>query len=116
MNTLSQMFQEIAERHPEYTKLDGTPYLCPQCHDCVDAPGLCEVCQREHELGYQVLRKTGRLANGAERDGGVIYHAVLFDNYKAVCGTQPGRRSVGWSSYHGEKVTCQACIKRLTQN
>lgn len=122
MNTLSQMFQEIIERHQEYVKLDGTPYTeieyhtCQQCHVHIDHPGLCETCETENGLGYQILRKTGRLANGAERDGGEIYHAVRFDKYKAVCGTQPGRRSVGWSNYHGEKVTCQACIKRLTQN
>lgn len=58
-------------------------------------------------------RLAGRCANGAEADGGRIYHAVVRGSWSALCGAKPGRRSAGWSSYPGETVTCSRCAKRL---
>lgn len=59
---------------------------------------------------YEILRKTGRCANGNEMDGGVLYHAVI--DGKALCGTTPSRLS-SWGLWSGEKVTCPKCIKKL---
>jgi len=60
---------------------------------------------------------TGRCINGAERDGGKLWHAVNEDDYPswktALCGAKPGERGNGWSSYPGEKITCPRCNKRL---
>lgn len=57
---------------------------------------------------YEPRRLTGRCSNGAERDGGVVYHAVA--GWKAACGAEPGRRSAGWSQHGGEAVTCPKCL------
>jgi len=61
-------------------------------------------------MKYEILRKTGRLANGFEGGRGSLYHAVISST--ALCGTEPGRLS-SWSVYEGEKVTCGKCLKRL---
>lgn len=61
---------------------------------------------------YLVLRKTGRCANGNERDGGRAYHAVR--NGRALCGTEPGRLS-GWSDSAGENVTCARCLHKIVR-
>ena len=64
-------------------------------------------------------RLAGRCANGAERDGGVRYHAriVCEDNYAhhtAICGATYGKRSGGWSYYEsGKDVNCPRCVKKL---
>lgn len=58
-------------------------------------------------------RLAGRCANGAERDGGRIWHGVSGSSWVAVCGVQPGRRSAGWSSRVGEAITCPRCRKTL---
>ena len=51
--------------------------------------------------------KAGRLANGFENDKGRIVHGLLDNSYKALCGTKPGKRSVGWlpftKIYHKKK-------------
>ncbi len=60
----------------------------------------------------KILRKTGRCANGGERDGGRIYHAV--ENHKALCRAEPGRLS-GWSSSEGENITCARCLRKLSK-
>jgi hypothetical protein len=61
----------------------------------------------------RVLRLSGRCADGAERDGGTLFHAVPTDHYMALCGAKPGRRSAGWSAYSGEAVTCAPCLRKL---
>jgi len=69
--------------------------------------------------GYQIRRKTGMCRNGAERDGGVLFHAVAEDEHtfgKALCGTKPGSRGNGWQVVEeGEPyvVTCKRCLARL---
>lgn len=62
-------------------------------------------------MSYAILRKTGRLRSGHERDKGPVYHAVI-DNHFALCGTEPGRLSE-WSAYQGDAVTCPRCEKKL---
>jgi hypothetical protein len=64
-----------------------------------------------------IRRMTGRCSTGAERDGGVRYHAVDEETWrgwgKALCGAQPGPRGNGWSSTPGDEVTCPRCLKKL---
>jgi hypothetical protein len=61
---------------------------------------------------YRVLRKTGRCANGYERDAGRAYHAVRAG--RALCGTEPGRLS-GWSDQSGDNVTCPRCLHKIVR-
>jgi hypothetical protein len=61
----------------------------------------------------RILRLTGRCANGGERDGGLHFHAVIGDDWEALCGASPGRRSAGWSSYPGTEVTCPRCLSKI---
>ena len=61
---------------------------------------------------FDILRLTGARRNGAERDGGRLYHAV--EGYRALCGKEPGRLS-DWSTYPGERVTCKRCVARLEE-
>ena len=89
----------------------------PVCEKCrmreVQMSGyFCELCTKEQAQGFEALSMTGRCANGAQRDAGILYHAVKIGEWKAVCGAVHGRRS-RWSEYHGEKVTCKRCIKKL---
>ena len=69
--------------------------------------------------GLVPLRMTGRCSSGAERDGGVRYHAVTAGSHyswvKALCGAKPGDRGNGWGGYKGDKVTCPRCLKKLSQ-
>jgi hypothetical protein len=66
------------------------------------------------------LMKPGRCANGAQRDHGTLVHAVDTE-YEwgsmeaALCGTRPGRRTPGWSSYEHAAATCPKCLKKLAQ-
>lgn len=59
--------------------------------------------------------KTGRCANGAERDRGRIAHAVVCRGVSgptfqaALCGAVPGRLSSGWSDYGGMAAALQRC-------
>ncbi len=62
---------------------------------------------------YYVARKTGRCANGSESDGGTLWHAIPKDSYVSLRGTEPGKRSAGWSEHEGQKVTCPRCMKKL---
>lgn len=81
------------------------------------------------------LRLAGRCLDGAERDGGRLFHAVpvpiteddkaaprtateahlveLANYGVALCGAKPGRQSVGWSAHGGDEVTCKRCLKKL---
>ena len=68
----------------------------------------------------------GRLRSGRDRSG-TVYHAVEGQNDygfgKALCGKQPGKRSVGWMSagyalprdYDGPPIAinCPRCMKKL---
>ena len=68
----------------------------------------------------------GRLANGAERDRGLLVHLVPDPggpdhtrgnrSKQALCGAKPGRRSVGWSHWNTNldpgPATCPRCLKR----
>lgn len=65
-----------------------------------------------------IYRKAGRCANGAERDGGNIYHAVPKLSWVALCGDKPGRHSGGWGNegvVEGGPTapTCPACVRLL---
>jgi len=72
-----------------------------------------------------ILRMTGRCANGAERDGGRLWHAVRATERSgligvspwatAVCGKIPGHGGNGWSGAAGDEITCKRCIARLAQ-
>lgn len=98
------------------------PHYCARCRDLmsenqeVRAEGdICEICKAEEARGYQIMQLLGRLRNGAARDHGILNHAVKLGEWKAVCGAQPGRRSVGWVRAYDleEGVTCPRCIKRM---
>jgi hypothetical protein len=69
------------------------------------------------------LIKPGRCANGAQRDGGTLVHAVDTEDdwgswgsfTPALCGTRPGRLTPGWSSYQYDTATCPRCLKKLAR-
>lgn len=63
---------------------------------------------------YTPMRKTGRCANGAERDRGTQWHAVQYGFLAALCGTTPGRRS-DWSLHTGGAVTCPRCLRKIVR-
>lgn len=68
----------------------------------------------EAELDYKAKVKAGRLANGAELDHGHISHAVNL--HGALCGTKPGKRSVGWVDPYPEvdpPITCEKCLEAI---
>jgi hypothetical protein len=121
MNIMQRIF-ELAEQTPQpepqvlYTV---TPFpKCARCRefDVAMENDFCEQCTREQMQGYEVLVMLGRLSNGFESDHGTRYHAVKFGSHKAVCGAQPGRRSVGWTfdpRGHGKEITCPRCIAKL---
>src|SRR5688572_12887157 len=60
---------------------------------------------------YYIGRLAGRCADGFERDGGSLYHAVK--GWSALCGAKPGRRSAGWSEHQGDRVTCPKCQRKI---
>lgn len=59
-------------------------------------------------------RKTGRCADGFQRDAGRVVHLVEVSDdmdggwTRAFCGTRPGRLSAGWSTAD-DPVTCSIC-------
>jgi len=54
---------------------------------------------------------TGRCANGYERDGGDIVHALQEgDSFVALCGAKAGKRSAGWSVWEDDDLTCMRCL------
>lgn len=65
-------------------------------------------------------RKGGRCWNDAHRDSGYVIHAVEeqkgggFWGDKALCGTEPGRRSYGWTGSDKE-INCEKCLKKLAK-
>lgn len=69
------------------------------------------------------VSKAGRCANGFERGRGVIIHYLnatekQIDSgafwLKALCGTETGRRSVGWTQRPESEVTCKKCLKKAS--
>lgn len=66
---------------------------------------------------YSNVYKAGRAWNGAHRDAGTIVHLVEGENpngswfTKSLCGTEPGRRSYGWSPTSKE-VNCKKCLDK----
>lgn len=68
---------------------------------------------------YRPAVKLGRLASGAQSDHGMVIHAVPpeVNHYgfgRAMCGTEPGRRSVGWATdYEGRAITCERCRRKV---
>lgn len=72
-------------------------------------PGMCQ--RDPNAIVFSYL--AGRCANGAERDGGTLYHAVR--GWRALCGAEPGRASAGWSSHLGTKATCPRCLAKLAR-
>ncbi len=61
-------------------------------------------------------RLAGRCANGCERDAGSIAHAVPAgtSHETALCGAEPGRRSVGWSD-QSQAIDCPRCIRAVSR-
>lgn len=122
MASLGQIFERIVEgTGPDLSPPTSPPAVKPVvCRDCFAATedlndaGLCPRCQAEHDRGYRIQSLGGRCRNGAERDAGRLFHAVPVGSYRALCGAEPGRTSVGWSSWgRGEEVTCSRCKSRL---
>lgn len=67
-----------------------------------------------------VRRLSGRLANGAERGKGSVYHAVTSTSEwtTAICGAKPGRRSgAGFIEPvdTAQTVTCTRCLAKLSR-
>ncbi len=65
----------------------------------------------------------GRCTNGLERGQGRNLHAVPAAEVrrsfgfagKAMCGAQPGRRSVGWTVCESQPVTCPRCQRAIAR-
>lgn len=61
--------------------------------------------------------KGGRCWNGAHRDAGILVHIIEGEETngywggKALCGTEPGKRSYGWAKT-SRQPTCAKCIKK----
>jgi len=125
--TFAEQFQKILDSCPDVEpERDPAPER-PQCAMCrtygadLNESGLCARCQVDFDRGYTVSAKAGRCANGAERDGGTLFHARLLDNecfpeWEPVCGSAPGPRSAGWSTWRpspDQPVTCTRCLAKL---
>lgn len=74
---------------------------------------ISQVLNKEILLDYRPCAKLGRLANGGQLDHGQIVHAV--NKFGALCGTKPGRKSIGWSEPDYDHVTCPACLERIVE-
>jgi hypothetical protein len=116
MATFADHINTIMAKAPvgQTVEADAPEYWCDCYSAKVSVEGdLCPRCTKEHTQGYQVMSLIGRAANGMQLDSGIRYHAVPFGTRLAKCGAKPGRRSAGWSSYHGDDVTCPRCLKKL---
>lgn len=122
MQDFNDFFTRYIEDHPapevvERKEPVPSPQYCTRCREIlsngeVGISDPCPRCQREIEQGYGSFQLLGRLRNGAARDHGILTHAVKNGEWRAVCGAQPGRRSVGWvRSYGDETITCPRCVK-----
>jgi hypothetical protein len=118
MTSLYQQIEKIAAKTTELPPVYWVEER-PRCYKCRDSEvqlqgDYCEFCTTEQTQGYEALTMTGRCANGAQRDSGILYHAVMIGQYKAVCGATHGKRS-RWSEYHGDKVTCKRCADKIAK-
>lgn len=122
MTNFTEFFKKYVEEHPAPEIItDPKPeksqtQYCTRCREILSngEGDPCLRCKREIENGYGAFQMLGRLRNGAARDHGILTHAVKNGEWRAVCGAQPGRRSVGWvRSYNDETITCPRCLKRL---
>jgi len=118
MTTFFEQLKELADNTPEPAPVywvEARP-RCDQCREfeVMEQGEICEQCKKEWAQHYQVMSLAGRCANGSELDHGTRYHAVEFDSNRAMCGTKPGRRSVGWTREYKD-VTCPRCIARLAK-
>lgn len=124
MPSIFDIFTEIAERHEEPERIECAP--APKCKRCrwtgreLNERGLCQDCQNTLDRGYEISMKSGRCRTGSDFSNNYQFHARLLNDegypeYEAICGTQPGRHSPGWSDWNPEdrKVTCSRCLKRL---
>ena len=72
------------------------------------------------------VRMSGRCANGFERGGGRIIHAVELPGdvankgvrpswQKALCGKAPGHKGNGWGDhlYPSDAINCPRCARKL---
>lgn len=70
-------------------------------------------------MEWQPCYLAGRCHDGAQKDGGTLWHAVPVTSWKALCGAEPGRRSAGWApwdeSERVHEVTCPRCKKVLAK-
>jgi len=64
--------------------------------------------------------KMGRLSCGCQKDHGVVRHGMFKDQYcwgthsKALCGSAPGRRSVGFVNDEDiTEITCERCLAKI---
>lgn len=77
-------------------------------------------------VGVVAAKLAGRCATGLERGQGTNLHAIpvaqVRRNFgfveatgKALCGAQPGRRSVGWTACESHPVTCPRCQRAISR-
>lgn len=72
-----------------------------------------------------LVQKLGRCANGFEKDHGRIIHGLVTEYPNdsiqqgiALCGTLPGKRSVGWGQpfqKQTKSINCEKCKKRIEE-
>ena len=120
MTRMFDILRAAVERHGELpatapNTLPPTPLPQPPA----PAP-LATVLLRGQPVRIYARCLAGRCANGAERDGGRLWHALPAEEWQALCGAQPGRRSAGWGSWvrlpgEGLAVTCPRCRQRLAR-
>lgn len=63
------------------------------------------------QLEWDARVKVGRLLSGAQSDHGRVVHAI-YNNGHAICGTAPGKQSVGWA-YADTIINCPKCLQRI---
>jgi hypothetical protein len=68
-------------------------------------------------MSYIAAKKGGRVWNGAQRDSGIIFHAISKGNWydPALCGAKTGIRSYGWVEEESETVSCPKCVKKIQE-
>ena len=74
---------------------------------------VVELEEAPREIKIEPRRLAGRCSNGAERDGGELYHAVVQGASRALCNAYPGRQSAGWSEHIGDAVNCPRCLAKI---
>jgi len=107
----------LAENLPKPEHAEPEPYLtCVVCHEHIETGSICGQCAIDQKRGYSVRSLAGRCRNGAERDHGTRFHAVPAESWRALCGAEPGRHSIGWSDYgRNQAVTCPKCAAKLAK-